>query len=424
MNEMKKTELTEIHTTALCRAFEEILGIPAPGDMAFVRCLPPGVVHALAAEALFQPWEWQAFCVADVADKHLRVITGDSAAELRDNKWTTALLLVDTLRAGTGMEEIYDISREVDEECLFKKASQLAKAEILQQLSVKHLIYADSAVRKAKDPANRSSFSISPWAEFDYYCRIAAFKKHPGAYLHLLGLWPVQASEDEQAMPDELSNSLRYVYYLLGRAYSGQPPTRRIELLRLKPTDEKQSEDLELFLHSAAPKPLPAALRELAGKEHLWVNTLPPESAKQNIESILLAPWRKKNGRIARWTGLTEEDDTDRSAGLPVLILDSDAEETGNRRKLVVRWSVHPNNPENGTVLYRVIIVTGHDEKIIASQEVIHSAGKEQKCIFSNDSFTTRKEDPPIPVKVRISAAGNNRVEAVESEEFVIQFCK
>ena len=61
-------EWTALHGTLLGRAFGRLLGRPERGAMAFVRCLTPDVVAALAADATFAPEGWRVLRVADTED--------------------------------------------------------------------------------------------------------------------------------------------------------------------------------------------------------------------------------------------------------------------------------------------------------------------------------------------------------------------
>ena len=88
--------------------------------MAFVRCLTPDVVEALGADPSFAPAGWQVLRVADETQTEKRTITADQAVERRESKGDALLLLIDTERAGAGMDGIYSASREVDEATLFR----------------------------------------------------------------------------------------------------------------------------------------------------------------------------------------------------------------------------------------------------------------------------------------------------------------
>jgi len=406
---------TEIHTSILTRAFERCLGSPDAGSMAFVRCLTPDIVETLAVEREFAPQGWHVWRVADSVDEAARTITADRAVEMRESKTNAVLLIVDTGRAGAGMDGIYSAAREVEERGLFKEALALAQREITRRLSTAHRHYAELAVRRARGYGQRHSISL--WTEFDYLCRIAAERKHPGEFLSILGLWPIEAPKELEAT-DGLDISRMFVERLLDRTVSGISPAQRIESLRLLNPSERQLKELELFLRQSATKGLLSALAELVSKRHLWVNNLRVEGAAQTINSVELLPWRTNTGRVAKWSGLVEEGET---GAPPVLVLEPNADKTGIYSKLEIKWKVRPENLEKGAVEYRAAIVTDMDEEL-TSREITHSGKKEEKCRFSNDDFSTLSEDALISAKVLLSVIGNDSVEPQESEEFVIRF--
>lgn len=407
-------EWTELHGRLLGRAFERILDRAEAGTMAFVRCLTPDVVAHLAGDDSFAPEGWQVFRVADTDDAKRRTITADGAVERRETKREATLLLVDTDRAGAGMDGIYSASREVDEASLFTEARRLAATEVTSRLSGTHRRYAERAIRKAEGLGGR--YSVSPWTAFDFLCRIVAHEQHPGGFLHLLGLWPVDASEEEADVADELDTSGRFVNHLLGTAASGLTIPARIESLRLAEMTEEQRRDLERFLHSAETRPLLYAMEELAGKRHLWAGVLRVENA-QDIQSIEIVPWRNRTGKVAKWSGLVEgATDTDP----PMFILKPDAASSGDYSNLEIRWKTRPVNLEKGAVDYRVAIMTDMDEEIV-SREMGHTARREEKCRFSNDDFSMLNEDSLVSAKAVVSV-GNDSIDRQESEEFIVRF--
>lgn len=408
-------EWTDLHARVLSVAFETVLGKPDSGFMAFARCLTPDVVQALASDTHFAPHDWHVWSVTDKENQTVRSIKADRAVEMREAKGDAVLLLVDTARAGAGMDGIYSAALEVDETRLFAEAIRLAGQEVRRRLSSKHRQFAERAVKIARGYGHR--FSISLWTEFDFLCRLAAKKKQAGEFLHLLGLWPIQES-DEWDGADALAVSRMFVDRLLGTAVSGLTPSSRIEALRLLNPSDEQIRDLEVFIRAASTKPLLPALSELVSKKHLWVNALRIEGSSQLIQGIELSPWRTNTGRIAKWSGLKEEGEPHEP---PVLILKPDAEKTGEYSKLEVKWRSRPENLERGAVEYRVAILTDMDEEL-ASQEITHTAKREEKCKFSNDDFSTLGEDALISAKVIVSVIANDLVEPQESEEFLIRF--
>jgi len=186
----------ELHATILAKTFEKILGKGQSGAMAFVRCLTPEVVETLAADRGFAPSTWEIRRVADANNESTRTIKADRAVELRETKEVATLLLVDTLRAGAGMDGIYSAAREVDESSLFKIALRLAAREVTRSMSRDQRLYAEKAVKRARGYGHR--FSVSLWTEFDFLIRVASSKTHPGALLHLLGLWSVRQLETQE----------------------------------------------------------------------------------------------------------------------------------------------------------------------------------------------------------------------------------
>ena len=143
-------EWTNLHGQILGNAFSNVLGQAESGAMAFVRCLTPDVVERLAKDANFSLQDWQIRRVADSDNAETRTITADHAVEVRETKGEATLLLVDTDRAGAGMDGIYSASREVDEAGLFKEAQRLAAAEVTRQLSRADRQYAEDAIKKAR----------------------------------------------------------------------------------------------------------------------------------------------------------------------------------------------------------------------------------------------------------------------------------
>ena len=66
---------TEPHARIMAKSFEKVLGRAEPGSMAFVRCLTPDVVAALASDMAFAPYGWLVRRVADVDEERTRTTT-------------------------------------------------------------------------------------------------------------------------------------------------------------------------------------------------------------------------------------------------------------------------------------------------------------------------------------------------------------
>ncbi|MDP6676728.1 MAG: hypothetical protein QGI29_04100, partial [Pirellulales bacterium] len=408
---------TDLHAKLIGNAFRNVLDKAEQGTMAFVRCLTPNVVELLAQDTTFRPPDWQVWRVADVHDASTRTITADHAVELREDKKEAILLLVDTSKAGAGMDGIYSSAREIDEASLFAQVSSLAKREVTRRLSRQVREYAERAIKKARGFGQR--YNVSSWTEFDFLVCVAAYQRHPRELLYMLGLWPVQLSEEAcHSEDDDLNISRLFVERLLGTAVSGLTYTRRIESLKLLDPTEQQISDLERFLRSASVKPLLPSLAELVHKKHLWINALRIEGAAQTIRSIELVSWRTRTGKVSKWSGLFEEGNADEP---PVLILNPEADKTGDYSKLEVHWKAQPDNLEKGAIEYQVVIMTDMDEEL-TTRDVSHTGKKEEKCRFTNDDFSMLSEDALISCKVVVSVIGNDVVEPQESEEFLIRF--
>ncbi len=409
-------EWTQLHGTLLAQAFRNVLGQPQRGAMAFVRCMTPSVIEALATDASFAPKDWDVHRVADETRDDNRTITADLAVELRESKTDATLLLVDTDCAGAGMDGIYSAAREVSEAALFKQAHRLAAGEITRRLSKAKRQYAEQAVKRAR--RHGGIHAVSRWAEFDFLCRVADGDKTPGAYLHLLGLWPVLDSDDANAS-DNLNTSTSFVNRLLGTAGASLAPAARIDAVRLDPNSEREPGDLERFLHAVDTKPVLTALGELAERKHLWVGALRPEQPAVEIRGIELTTWRNRNGKIAKWSGLIEEGEPEDP---PSLILRHEQTPRGRDATLEVRWKTDPTELAKNAAEYRIMVLTDMDEEL-AVQEVSHSARKGgERCRFSSDDFSSLDEETLISAKVIIEVVGNSGIERDESEEFRIRF--
>ena len=405
-------EWTGTHGRLLARAFQEVLGRPEAGAIAFTRCLDPHVVIQLAADDQFAPLGWDAHRVADHMGN--RTITADAAVESREDKGTAKLLLVDTELAGAGMDGIYSASREVDEASLFDIACRLAGSELTRQTSRKNRDYAERAIRVARRAGSRHG--VSPWAEFDLLVQLAERKEHPGGHLDRLGLWPIRESEDSDATAD-LTTSRRLVDRLLGVGATGLSIPARIDSLQLEGLDEGGQADLERFLHEADALPLLIAMAKLADQKHLWVGVIQVPSAE--IQAIELASWRLRNGKVAKWSGLVERDDD----AVPQFILDPEAADAAAYSTLEVRWKPRPSGIAKGTADYRVAILTNNMEEELAVRELSHSArAGGEKCRFNNDDFESLDEHALISAKVVVSVVDNDEIEPQETEEFLIRY--
>lgn len=408
-------DLTLHHGAILATALKTVLGRPEPGGMAFVRCLTPGVVEALAdAEDSFCIPGWTVRRVADVEDAGPRTITAGRAVEMRESKSEAVLLLVDTERAGAGMDGIFSATREVSEKDLFKEANRRAAREITKVRNAEYRQYAEAAVKQARRQYGR--YAVSLWSIFDFFCHVATNRRPAGAYVHLLGFWPIKETTGVDAQSG-LDESRRFVDQLLAKDVASRSPAERIDGLRLLNPTTDQLNDLERFLRAAATLPIRSALLQLIDREHLWINALQTEGAAEEILSIDLVPWLTKTGKVNKWSGLTEREDD-----VPALTVNLDAENSTQYTKLEVRWKARPGHLAKGSAEYSIAVVTSRSEVEIASRTQMHAAKAVQKCIFTNDDFVDLPEDAAIPAMVVLSVVGNSSVQSQESEEFQIEF--
>ena len=119
----------------MAQAFENVLGQPESGSIAYARCLSPGLTHDLAGNSSFNVKHWKVFCVAGEDNPVEHITTADRAVEMRETKGDATLLLVDTEESGAGMDGIYSAAREVKESDLFEEALKLAYNAMTHQLS-------------------------------------------------------------------------------------------------------------------------------------------------------------------------------------------------------------------------------------------------------------------------------------------------
>lgn len=410
----KPAEWNYAHGSLLAVAAAKVLGEPEPGTMAFIRCLTSNVVMHLAYDTNFSFDQWEVFRVADVADTESRTITADLAVELREAKSGQILLLVDTDRAGAGMDGIYNAAQEVPERELFRLAHRVAAGEITRRLSAEHRRYAKSAVDKARAVGGRAT--LSPWTVYDFYCRVAANREHAGTYLHHLGLWPVAGQVGREDVGD-LDVSQRFVTQLFESGTSGLVPAERIATLRLVDPSEEQQADLVRFVRDETGKPRLDAMAVLSDKRHLWINELQVEDAFDAIRRVELRPWRSTTGRRLKWSGLTQPEDP--SELLRLTVNPDSAQDTS---RLEVRWETRPARLPSGSVHYRVSVLTTTGDDELAYREVVHKATTFEKAVFVGEDFATLPEDAVVPARVVVQVPGAEAVAPQETEELEIRF--
>ena len=420
------------HGRLLAETLIKVLGKPKDGTVAFIRCLTPDMVDLLTHDDdNFHLSGWQVYRVS-ISGEGPRTITPGHAVELRERKGPPVLLLVDTARIGAGMDGIFNAALEVPEHGLLQAAQRCAAREITKQVSRRHREYAEKAVGRARGVGGRTS--VPSWTVYDFYCRVVANKRHAGAYLHLLGLWPV-AGKIGRESDAELDKSQRLVAHFFGPSASGLMPRERIEAARLLDPTDQQLADLERFIRNAGAQPRQDALAELAAKRNLWVNNLNLEDASTALRSIELMPWRGSTGRLLKWSGLVDPIDSDEP---PRLVVDPDPDQ--DKSKLEVRWKTRPADVPKGAAHYRVSVLTTIGDEELTSQEVLHRKAAQQRWVFGGGDFSTLPEDAKVRARIRVAAIGaesddgpeqatedeagdpGGRMTVAETEEFEITF--
>lgn len=424
---MNGIEWTRSHGSVLAEAMSRLLGEGRLGAVAFVRCLAPRVVAALAADTeRFVIPGWDAFLVRELvrerADAGARTVSADRAVEIRESKGRAALFLVDTASLGAGMDGVYSATRELTEAQLFVEATRAA----LQRLDPERRRYVGEAIKRARERG--LGIRVSPWQELDFYCHVADGRQ-PGASLYRIGLWPVQRdSGGTEKHSEDLLESRRFVDRLLDARSMDLTPRQRIDSLRLlEPTDE-QRRDLRRFLGYAASLPVAEAVKNLGEQEHLWVNALKTDRFAQDLLGIDLDPWRGRTKRILKWSGLA-----DRGDEMPQLVLPRSEVDVGSSTaaKVEVRWKVRPGHLKAGAVEYRVEVLTTGGNRQLAAQELTHVRKPKQKAIFTDEDIQDLPDDARVPARIRVSAVGigsdggesggpSARILSDESEEFEI----
>ncbi|MER9403660.1 ATP-binding protein [Mesorhizobium caraganae] len=389
------------HAKLLAQALSKLLGQPTQGSVAFLRCLPSEQVDALADATTFEVLGWTVNAVVDAAGA--RRITADQAVEQREDKADAALLLVDPLRAGAGLDGIYSAGREVGEAELFTEALALARKPFRG-----HTRFLDDATRRAERLGRRRR--LTPWSKFDFYVSAA----HEGAGLALarLGLWPVQCdgtpSSAELDMSAELADRLLY-------AGDARSVSERVRGLLLD-NGETRGLELERALRRLSGLSPEEAANGLTKHPDLWLGPLAPGFASEVLRRVNLTPWRDTKSAILKWSGLTKPESDDKN---PRLILDRDAPPK-DRAQLSVRWTTDPEELAAGSVDYRVTVIAGED--VLAELTVSHRDSRYQQAVIGLEDFDELEGNEKFDAVVEVVVVGQQEVAPVRSEGFTLEF--
>lgn len=357
------------HFKFLSEAFKKLLGVPTPGSMAYVRCLPYEVVAQFREGHLLDIPGWQVFTVSEANAENGFVISADQAVDLRERKEGSILLIVDERSAGAGMDGIYSAVREIREPELFNSASEFSR----KSLNPKLRRFADKALKRAPKIGKRNGISL--WKQFDFYTRCASFPEDVGSHAALLGFWPIETGE--KLDDDYLEESAQVVERLLITAGSANTAHARIESLLLEGETNDQVRKLEQLLRESEGERWTSVVLKAVEYPNLWLNMIKPGFRNQELRSIDLVPWRKNpESKTLAWTGLKVPEDS-----IPVFYAGNQAP-----TKLQVRWKTTPSDLKAGAAIYQVKIITGTDTELL-SKTVPHGGKSFEKCIFSREDF-------------------------------------
>ncbi|SEM44747.1 hypothetical protein SAMN04515666_111177 [Bosea lupini] len=392
--------MTPQHVSHLAQAITNRLGAPTAGAVAFLRCLPSEQVDALVDSGAFNVPGWTVNAVVDVTG--LRRITADQAVEHREDKGDAALLLIDPLRAGAGLDGIYSAGREIGEAELFQEALKLARKPMYGRTAV-----LDNAVWRAERLGRRRR--LTPWSKFDFYVSAA---QDIGRSLARLGLWPIASNDDPSTSELDLSAELadRLLYVSDTRAIA-----ERVRALQLENAEDRNPA-LEQGLRSAAGMSPEEAARHIEDQPDLWLGSIKPGFATEELRRLQLTSWRDAKGNVLKWSGLTRSDDEDAA---PRLVLDRTAS-TKDRPKLTVRWTTDPEQIVVGGVEYRVSIIAGED--VLAERVVHHRDHRVQQVAIGVDDFEELEGTEKFDAVVEVAAVGQETVAPVQSEAFILEF--
>ena len=395
-------------------SFEKLLGEPAQGSVAYVRCLHPDIALALAEDDRFQLDAWKVAVVTNLSDDARRRVTADQAVEWREDKADPLLLLIDVDNAGPGMDGIYSAAREVSEEALFGLCIKLAHDSLPHGCKG----FADAARRKARHTSRNQS--LSPWREFAYLCRSSAGQHVLGEALPEIGLWPI--ATEEHIDIEDLDKSARLVERLLPRIGNRLSPEARVAGLRMPDSQADEARRLTIFLYDADRLSRLDALAQLQEREEFWINRLKPRVFEsESLRRIDWVPWRGKSGKLLTWSGLVDNAD-----GRAELRLSRNGDDPGTRARLEVRWKTDPVQLPKNAVDYLVEIRSGNE--VLAEKPVSHQQKAYQQCVFAQDDFGDIDEDSRFEAQAVIRAlvgegdGTENDPFQITSEDFVLCF--
>ena len=388
-------------------AFQSLLPKRGSGNYAFARFLETKLIRELCSENGISIPGWQVYGVS-TDESSERIITGDRAVELREDKSDNILLLIDPEASLSGMDGIYSAALEITEQEFFKAANDLALSATKRDC--RKLV--KDAVIKARKIGRQNT--VSPWEEFSFYISVASRFEDFGKNVASIGLWPIQFNDK----PDEadLDNSHRLVERLLLATGSAKTPAMRVSGLSLKEPTAEQQKDLEEFVRRSASKSWRHAVAELSDRPTLWLNNIKPGLFDTDVlQSLEIIKWRaRSDSKPAAWSGLCMSDLHDGMLRIAINPIPASAKE---RSKLEVRWKSVPEGLRPGVIEYSVSVIAGDD--VLAEQRIVHAA-KDQKAKFTEDDFAELEDGSTFEAKIVVRVIGNENIEPVSTEDFIL----
>ncbi len=385
----------------LLPALKVQLGGASIGHLAFARCFDQEEICNLLAATGGRLGSWRVVGVGEGAGNDW--ISGDRAVEVREDKGEATLLLVDAVRAGAGMDGIYNAARPLSEDGVFSDAIKLASRQLPSDVRD----FAIDAVRRAKRIGGQRR-PVPKRQELSFIAALLAQPGTPGAALPKLGLWPIAG--DARAASAALSHSALMVEKLLLPPATTQAAALRVQGLALS----AGSDELEDVLRQGSGKPLVEALESVRTADRLWLGPLVPAFMEGALEKIQLVSWFSSTRKLLKWSGLTESARSDEGdASLPQFLVNEEC-------ALTVKWRVLPDNLPPGAATFEVKMLAG--EEVVALEEVVHRGKAELKAVFTVDHFEDLDKGTRQEVRIEVSAAGNGDVEAQASEDFLLCF--
>lgn len=369
----------------------------SPGTMLYARFFPPETLPDLSDTAL--PVDgWDIYVVSEELCGRPGVISADKAVEIRENKGTPTLLVVDAFSAGAGMDGIYSAAREVTEKDFYETAHRIALGKMRTD---RHT--ASYAVSQAR----RLGAALSPFRELEFYVTAGAGPRQFGMAVGLLGIWPLALS-DEPTQRD-IDRGIKLTEYVLLNNRARVSAVSRVESLGLENPTPMQVQSLMNIIREADRRPFREITRELIDREELWLGNIVPRVLDgAELLDIKLIPWRPTpGGKLAKWTGLQEI-----HGGRPTLVVD--LSDSKKNTRMEVRWNVIPQDLPANSVDYVVEILSGDD--VLATRRVPHVEKSVQKCVLTGDDFDI-EEGSKFEAVVRVRS-GN--LESISGEDFIV----